>query len=170
MNTVKIKKILAPTDLSELSQVGVRYALNLARAVGADVTVYHVVNYDELIQYGEEMKGRVMTSLALRPPDNILERYKLALARFLSDHFSDLIPWVKIREKVELGRPDENIVEWAKKDGTDLIVISTHGRTGLSHMLMGSVTEKVVRHARCPVLSIRPETVQKAVQKVAAVA
>jgi nucleotide-binding universal stress UspA family protein len=99
-----------------------------------------------------------------------LERYQIALARFLSDHFSDLTPWIKIREKVELGKPDENIVEWAKKDGTDLIVISTHGRTGLSYILMGSVTEKVVRHTHCPVLSIRPETVQKAVQKVAAVA
>lgn len=166
----KIKKILAPTDLSELSEVGIRYALELAKEIGAEVTAYHVVNYDELIQYGEEMREVVQSSYTYRLPNSVLEGYQIALARFLSDHFSDLIPWVRIREKVELGRAAENIVERAKTEESDLIVISTHGRTGLSHMLMGSVTEKVVRHAHCPVLSIRPQTRQKAAQKVAAVA
>ncbi len=152
-----IKKILAPTDLSELSQAGVRYALGLARAVGAEVTVYHVVNLEELIHYGQEIEDRGTTDYAFRPADNALEKYILALSRFLKDHFSDLLPWVKIRETVELGTPYENIAERAKKEEADLIVISTHGRTGLAHILMGSVTEKVVRHAPCPVLSIRPQ-------------
>lgn len=153
----KIEKILAPTDLSELSQVGVRYALNLAKALGAEVTVYHVVNYGELMEYGDEI--RESADYRSRPPYPILERYQIALARFLSDHFSDLIPWVKVREKIELGKPDENIVERAIMEGSDLIVISTHGRTGLSHMLLGSVTEKIIRHARCPVLSIHPQAI-----------
>lgn len=164
----KIKKILAPTDLSELSQAGVRYALNLARAVGAEVTVYHVVNYDELLQYGEEMKGRM--AMRYPPPSDILDRHQTALTRFLSSHFSDLISWVKVHEKVEIGRPDKNIVEEAKKEGADLIIISTHGRSGLSHMLLGSVTEKVVRTAPCPVLSIHPRAEQKPMEKTAAVA
>ena len=143
-----------------------RYALNLAKAFGAEVTLYHVVNYEELLQYGEEMA----MDRPSPPAYSIFERGQIALARFLKEHFSDLIPSVKIHEKVELGRPDENIVEEAKKEGTGLIVISTHGRTGLSHILLGSVTEKVVRHAPCPVLSIRPQTGEKATQKVAAVA
>jgi len=159
----KIKKILAPTDLSDLSQAGVRYALNLAKAVGAEVMVYHVVNYEELIQYGEKM---AMTRPS-RPADSILEKAQTVLSRFLREHFADLIPPVKVHEKVELGRPDENIVEEARKERPDLIVISTHGRTGLSHILLGSVTEKVVRHAPCPVLSIRPEREQKASQRAA---
>lgn len=150
----KIKRILAPTDLSELSTVGVRYALNLARALGAEVTVYHVVNQEDLAQ----------------SPNPVLERYQLALARFLNDHFSDLTPWLKVRERLEIGRPEENIVERARKEGSDLIVISTHGRTGLSHVLVGSVTEKVVRTAPCPVLSIRPQHAEKTAQKAAAVA
>lgn len=162
----KIKRILAPTDLSELSQVGVRYALNLAKAVGAEVTVYHAVNSEELLWYGEKMKEKT----AFAPPYPVLEKYQSALSQFLKGNFSDLIPSLKVHEKVEMGSPDENIVEEASKGGTDLIVISTHGRTGLSHMLMGSVTEKVVRHAPCPVLSIRPAEEQKASQKVAAVA
>lgn len=150
----KIKKILAPTDLSELSRAGVRYALNLARALGAEVTVYHVVDQEDLMQ----------------SPNSVLERYQLALARFLNDHFSDLTPWLKVREKLEIGRPEENIVERARKEGSDLIVISTHGGTGLSHVFVGSVTEKVVRTAPCPVLSIHPQQAEKTTQKTAAVA
>lgn len=164
----KIKKILAPTDFSELSQVGVRYALNLAKGFGAEVTLYHVVSYEELVHYGETMKEDSVGSITFHPRDSVLEKYQLALHRFLEERFSDLIRSVKILEMVELGTPDLNIVEQAKKDGADLIVISTHGRSGLSHMLLGSVTEKVVRHAPCPVLSIPPQREQKASQKAVA--
>lgn len=163
----KIRKILAPTDLSELSQVGVRYALNLAKEMGAEVTLYHVVSYEELIQYGEKMKEKVVTSSTFQPPGSVLEKYQVELARFVRERFSDLIPSVRANEKVELGTPDVNIVEQAKREGADLIVISTHGRSGLPHILLGSVTEKVVRHAPCPVLSIRPPEVGKATRKAA---
>ena len=146
----RIKKILAPTDLSDLSQAGVRYAMELATTVGAEVTVYHVVGTDELMHHDP-----------LRALDHMLERSEAELGQFLEDYFSDLLPLVEVRKKVEIGAPDANIVEAAKKDGADLIVISTHGRTGLSHILVGSVTEKVVRHAPCPVLSIRPEAREK---------
>ena len=143
----RIKKILAPTDLSELSGAGVRYAFELAQTVGAEVTVYHAVSTEELLGYGRSgSRG------------DIIEKCDTEVRRFLDDHCSDLLPLAKVHRKVELGAPDINIVEEAKKEGTDLIVISTHGRTGLSHVLVGSVTEKVVRHAPCPVLSIRPES------------
>jgi nucleotide-binding universal stress UspA family protein len=152
-----IKKILAPTDLSELSQVGVRYALNLAKAIEAEVTVYHVVDYDTLIRYGQ----RSTAPSSFQPPDHFfLERYQNALSGFLMEHVSDLTPSVRMREKVELGTPDKSIVELAKSEGYDLIVLSTHGKTGL-RMTVGSVTEKVVQTASCPVLSIRPATGQE---------
>jgi len=61
-----------------------------------------------------------------------------------------------------MGAPAKNIVQEAKKEGADLIVMSTHGRTGLAHMLVGSVTEKVIRHAPCPVLSIHTHMAEKA--------
>src|SRR3972149_4334007 len=86
----------------------------------------------------------------------------LRRARHIKERFSDLIPPVKVNQKVELGAPDVNIVEQAKKEGADLIVISTHGRSGLSHTFIGRVTEKVVRQAHCPVLSIRPAKEEKA--------
>ncbi len=157
----RIKKILAPTDLSDLSQAGVRYALELAKAVGAKVTVYHVVCRDEFMRY---------ELLHVRPLllDNLLQRYRLELSGFLKQRFSALLAPIKLSQEVELGIPEDNIVTKAKEEAMDLIVISTHGRTGLSHMFMGSVTEHVIRHAPCPVLSIRSETAEKQNIKAAA--
>lgn len=165
----KIKKILAPTDLSKLSQAGVRHALNLARISGAEVTVYHAVGPDEIMGYAQNMEER-MANAVFRPSPPILENYQLALSRFLKDHFSLFVSQVEIREKVELGAPDKNIIEQAKKEGADLIVMSTHGRTGLSHVLVGSVTEKVIRGAPCPVLSIHPKPAEKRRKRLVAVA
>jgi nucleotide-binding universal stress UspA family protein len=92
-----------------------------------------------------------------RHTENLLEESQAALSHFLRDNLSDLLPLVAVRTKVELGLPYKNIVERAREDGADLIVMSTHGRTGFSHVLLGSVTEKVVRTAPCPVVSIHPE-------------
>jgi universal stress protein A len=153
----QIKKILVPTDLSELSQVGVRYALSLAKVIEAEVTVYHVVDYDTLIRYGQKSTA----PSSFQPPDHFfLERYQTALSQFVKDHVFGLTPGVKVGKKVELGTPDKSIVELAKSEGYDLIIMSTHGKTGL-RMTVGSVTEKVVRTAPCPVLSIRPQDAQK---------
>jgi nucleotide-binding universal stress UspA family protein len=106
----QIKKILAPTDLSGLSQVGVRYALNLAKNIDAEVTVYHVVDYDTLIRYGQKSTA----PSSFQPPDHFfLERYQTALSQFLKDHVSGLTSGVKVGEKVELGTPDKSIVELA---------------------------------------------------------
>ena len=138
----KIEKILAPTDLSGLSILGLRYALELARGWGAEVTVYQVTDATELASY----KARSL--------DDLIEKHKKALREFLNDNFAELLPLIEVREKVEVGSPAQSIVAEAEKEGSDLIVMSTHGRTGLSHLLMGSVTEKVVRSAVCPVFSV----------------
>ncbi len=151
-----IKKILAPTDFSELSQAGVRHALELAKAFGAEITVYHVISSAELMEIPKEtVEG--LDEHALHTLRHPLKSYQQAMSRFLKKHFSDLIPGIKIREKVEMGAPDKNIVNLAEQEGSDMIVMSTHGRTGLSHILVGSVTEKVVRQAHCPVFSIHPK-------------
>ncbi|HEY7319455.1 MAG TPA: universal stress protein [Candidatus Binatia bacterium] len=146
----KVEKILAPTDLSELSVVGMEYALELARGWGAEVTVYHVANAAELANY----KAYSM--------DDLLNKHRQNLGQFLNDHFAELLPLVEVRQKVEVGSPATNILEEAEREGSDLIVMSTHGRTGLAHMLMGSVTEQVVRNACCPVFSVHPAQPRKA--------
>lgn len=161
----KIKKILAPTDLTEDSKEGVRYALHLAIALGAELTTYYVVSYDENSRrcgpHGDKKTGqRPLPQYA-----NPLESYQFALAGFLNDHFPALIPWVKIREKVELGVADKKIVEWARKEESDLIIISFHG-SGMDPDAAGeSVGERVIRNAPCPVLSIRLPVGEEATQK-----
>lgn len=140
----KIEKILAPTDLSEISREGLSYALDLARGWGAEVTVYHVTDAAELANY---------KATSLR---DLIDKHQKAVEQYLNDHFADLLPLVELHTKVDVGSAAENIVAEAEKEGSDLIVMSTHGRTGLAHILMGSVTEYVLRNARCPVFSVHP--------------
>ena len=144
MRVKKIEKILAPTDLSDLSALGVNYALELARGWGAEVTVYHLTDAAELANY------KAFSLQAL------IDKHKHSVEQFLSARFSDLLPLVELRKKVEIGAPAEMILAEAEKETSDLIVMSTHGRTGVAHLLMGSVTEQVVRNAICPVFSVHP--------------
>lgn len=141
----KIAKILAPTDLSELSAIGIRHALELARSRGAELIVYYV------IEVGEEWVNRREEMGLAR---EMLAREKRLLERFLREKFADQINLVEIRQVVELGGAHGNIVEKAEREGVDLIVMSTHGRTGFEHLLIGSVSEKVIARAPCPVLII----------------
>jgi len=140
----KVEKILAPTDLSEISRIGLSYAFDLARGWGAELTVYHVTDAAELANY----KAASLQDL--------IEKRTKALAQYLSDHFAELLPLVELRTQVDIGSAADLIVAEAEKQGSDLIVMSTHGRTGLAHILMGSVTEHVVRNANCPVFSVHP--------------
>lgn len=149
----KIKKILALTDLSEFSQEGVCYALNLAKILGAEVTVYHVVNCN-LAELRGAAAGNGTIDVASPQYGRVRRNYQLALARFLNDHFPDLIPWVKIREKVEIGVPDKAILEWIKREETDLAVISTHATNDLSRGFAGSLAAKIVANVPCPVLCL----------------
>ena len=118
--------------------------MELARGWGAEVTVYHVANAAELVNY---------KAYSL---DDLLDKHRKSLAQFLNENFAELLPLVEVRQKVAIGSPATNILEEAEREASDLIVMSTHGRTGLAHVLMGSITEQVVRNAVCPVFSIHP--------------
>jgi nucleotide-binding universal stress UspA family protein len=152
-----IRKILAPTDLSTLSKMAVRFALTAAKHFDAEVIIYHVVNADEIRKLGDSLDGRTFIGSAL---PNLLETYlhthEVSLAQFVGQNFSDLLPAVKVEEKVELGNPSKNIVEHAKTEGVDLIINATRRKGGLSRLFLGSVTEQVIRNAPCPVLAIPP--------------
>jgi nucleotide-binding universal stress UspA family protein len=152
-----IRKILAPTDLSKLSRLGVRYALRVAKQFEAEVSIYHVVSADEIRKLGDKLTG--FTFFRGGFPNVLqtyLQTYELSLAQFVEQNFSDLLPTVKVDEKVELGSPDKNIVDRAKTEGIDLIIMASRGKSGLSRLLLGSVTEQVIRNAPCPVLAIPP--------------
>ena len=147
----KIKTILAPTDFSELSQGGVRYALELAEFQGAEVIIFHVADYKDIIKIQE------LHSPHLKSVQEYLNDRSTEVDKFLRKAFPELISKVKTHIEVDVGTPHEKILEMAKKKGADMIVMSTHGRAGLAHMLIGSVTEHVVRKSSCPVLSVRPQ-------------
>jgi universal stress protein A len=144
---MKLTKIIAPTDLSKLSRAGVRYALEMALGQGAEVVVYHVISED-----GDWFDK----DDALNPARALLPQQKVRLAEFVKETFGEFLGKVKIREVVEVGVPYKEIVRLAEDEDADLIVMSTHGRTGLEQVVLGSVAAKVVARAPCPVLSIRP--------------
>ena len=144
---IKTSKILAPTDLSDLSRTALRYALELAMERSAAVIVYHVISEDS-DWLGSDDK--------LNPANALLPQQRERLHAFMTEHFADLMDQVEVTEIVEAGVPHDKIVEKARSENADLIVMSTHGRTGFQQVLLGSVTAKVVARAGCPVLSMRP--------------
>ena len=133
-----LKTILAPTDFSDLSANGVRYACQLARDMGATLIVFNVVALDE--------------SNAVYKRE--IEQHKKQLEEFVAEKVADAGVGLKVRQMVDAGQPFGAIVDCAEKEGVDLIVMSSHGRSGLSRMLIGSVTDKILRGASCPVLVV----------------
>ncbi|MFO0951803.1 MAG: universal stress protein [Isosphaeraceae bacterium] len=145
---IEIRSILAPTDFSKHSELAVRYACGLAEKLGAKLYLLHVLS--EVVPVGPDpMLAPVM------PPEFYKETEaasKEALMKLLDP------AWGKptaVETAVRWGSPVDVVVDHAATHGVDLIVIATHGRTGLSHMLLGSVAERMIREAPCPVLTIR---------------
>jgi nucleotide-binding universal stress UspA family protein len=138
-----LKSILAPTDFSDLSANGVRYACQLAKEMGAALIIFNVVVLDE--------------SNAVNKRE--IEQHKKRLEEFVTEKVADAGVGLKVRQMVDAGQPFGAIVDCAEKEGVDLIVMSSHGRSGLSRMLIGSVTDKILRGASCPVLVVpaKPE-------------
>ena len=137
-----LKTILAPTDFSDLSANGVRYACQLARDMGAALIVFNVVALDE--------------SNAVNKRE--IEQHKKRLEEFVAEKVADAGVGLKVRQMVDAGQPFGAIVDCTEKEGVDLIVMSSHGRSGLSRMLIGSVTDKILRGGSCPVLVVPAKT------------
>ncbi|HTM08697.1 MAG TPA: universal stress protein [Verrucomicrobiae bacterium] len=144
---MKIQKILAPTDLSELSVEGLRYGLKAAQSEGAELLVYHVIGPSE------EWLARHEEMFTMK---QVVENRRRVLAQFVKLALGNLPAGLPVRAEVDLGVPYRKIIEKAEAEKADLIIMSTHGWSGLLHFLIGSVTEKVVNRAACPVLSIHP--------------
>lgn len=143
-----IKRILVPVDFSEPSLRALDYAIEFSRRLKSRVTVLHVV---EPVYYpmAGDMYG-VGVDLS-----NVYEQIERAARTQLSRLVAKLrVRRVAIRSLLCLGTAHQVIVETANKSKADLIVMSTHGRTGLAHVLMGSVAERVVRTAPCPVMTV----------------
>lgn len=145
--TMEIRQILAPTDFSEYSKEAVAYAFELAQKFGAKLLLLHVI---EMPAYPVE--GFVPPSIGSTLIEDLERQAWADLAQVLSEAQNDK---VALTRQVVVGIPYRKIVEVAAAEKVDLIVMATHGRTGLGHLLIGSVAERVVRTAPCPVLTIR---------------
>jgi nucleotide-binding universal stress UspA family protein len=146
--TDAITKILVPVDFSPHAERACHYATTLAHRLGAQLSLLHVVE-DPFVTGAWSAEVYVPNVPELL--DNLIRRAEGQLAN-LKESAAAL--GVTADTTVITGRPAHAIVEHAKEGGFDLIVMGTHGRTGLSHVVMGSVAERVVRRAPCPVLTM----------------
>lgn len=134
-SVIYLRKILVTTDLSEYSLAALEYAASFGLLYGARLHLLHVA---------DEGKG---------------DQAKRELDDFVTARIS---PDIKLQKSVRNGVPADAIKQFAEEEVIDLIVIATHGWTGLKHILMGSVAEKVIRQSRVPVLAVKPQQISDA--------
>jgi nucleotide-binding universal stress UspA family protein len=145
---ISIKRILAPVDFSPCSDKALAYAAELAEKFQAELICVYVVP-----DLTTAMPDAIMpVPIAAPDMDEILKSARQAVTKLMTDkNLSRLNP----RGDVRVGHAAKEIVDAAKESKVDLIVIGTHGRGGLAHLLLGSVAEKVIRTAPCPTLTVR---------------
>ena len=143
-----IQKIMVPIDFSEASEAAARYAAALARTVSASVHLIHVL---EVVPFAP---GPLEFYAGESEPAREA-RYEAACTRLNALAASMTANATRVTTEVRSGATADRIGEAVIDYGADLVVMSTHGRTGLSHLLLGSVAERLIRTARCPVLAIR---------------
>jgi len=143
---ISLKRILVPTDFSDYSKQAITYACELAKRFSAELQLLHVVP-----------PPLVAAPYIGAVADEVLQpevASKQALEELDDPEFAQVS---NVERVIQTGTPFVEIVRYAKEIDADLIVMGTHGRSGLVHALIGSVAEKVVRKAPCPVLTVRPE-------------
>ncbi len=144
---IKLQRILFPTDFSPLSEEARLYAYTLAEKFGAELHIVCVVQ--DVALMAPEMPDTF--AMPITNLDEVIRAAQQTIKRY---------PACGGKEPTRIvctGEPFVEIIKYAREQDIDLIVIGTHGRTGLVHVLLGSVAERVVRKAPCPVLTVRPE-------------
>ena len=141
----QLRKILVPLDFSDCSKKALQYAIPFAQHFNASIILLHVIQINFV---GGEF-GSIDFPLM---ETELRESRTKQLEAFARDEIRQRVPTETL---LRTGQPVSEIVLAAKKLGVDLIIISTHGHTGLKHVFLGSTTENVVRYAPCPVLTVR---------------
>ncbi|EEF62863.1 universal stress protein [Pedosphaera parvula] len=142
----QLKNIMVPVDFSEFSKRALEYALPLAEKFGAKIILVHVIEptfYPDNVMIPAETEevNAIMASEGRKMLDQLgAEKIKSG---------------IDSQKIITTGRPYNEIIQAAASQHADLIIMATHGYTGLKHMFMGSTAERVVRHAPCPVLVVR---------------
>ncbi|MBW2240680.1 MAG: universal stress protein [Deltaproteobacteria bacterium] len=143
---MQLDQILVPFDFSAGAGLAFDEALDLARRYGGKLTLLHAFVLNE----------QVYPYSAVMTEEEVDEARDAAIGALEEWRDRAEAAGVSIDVRVAPGMPSENIAAVAKEIGADLIVMGTHGRTGLAHVLLGSVTERTLRTAPCPVMAVRP--------------
>lgn len=163
---MQVRKILVPIDYSDDSHQALQCGASLAKQYGAKLLLLHVIPkaVEEVFQHDPGWEPFISSfsdqeigpERQIHPPDPFIidleEKARGELSDFAHKSLHEAVP---VEVKIGVGRPVEEILRMAREEGGDLIVMGTHGRTGLRHVLLGSVAEKVVRTAPCPVFTVR---------------
>lgn len=144
---IKIEKILFPTDFSACAKHALKYALDFASERGAKLYILHVIP-----KLNIPVGTGGLTFPVSKLYDDMEREAKKNIHHLVPKRFLEKI---KVENIIVRGTPFQEIIKAARKYDIDLITIATHGRTGLSHALLGSTAEKVVRTAPCPVLCVK---------------
>ena len=142
---MNLKTILFPTDFSESSEAALAFASTLAAESGAKLCILHVAEDSSAYVSGYAGFAYLPEMAEQVAKEN----------RTLLEQVKPTISGVEFEHRYETGSPAKEILELADREGVDLIVLGSHGRTGVSRLLMGSIAESVVRGANCPVLTVK---------------
>ncbi len=150
---VEIKKIAVPVDFTDVAPFVAKYAKGLAQKLDAEIVLIYIL--EDLSAYeGLYVDAKTLTELE----GKLIEGARNSMEEFVKEHFAD---YAKVKTHIEKGDVVEGIIEAAKKEGADLIIIGTHGRKGLDKILFGSVAEGVIKNSPIPVLSLNPHRMEK---------
>ena len=144
-----VKKIIFPTDFSDASRNALEYAVYMQKMFNAELEICHVV-FDETYL------------VTMYVPQGTLQGFLGELESGAQQHLDefiskcDILKGVPFKTKLLKGTPYSEIIKHAEEVKADMIVIGTHGRTGIEHVLFGSTAEKVISRATCPVLTVKP--------------
>jgi nucleotide-binding universal stress UspA family protein len=145
---ISLGTILVATDFSEPSECALKYGRALAEAFRGSLHVVHVVPDSMALPWATMADGMAMADVQKRWETDARERLEKLVAGFGSPH-------VHVELSIRAGDPVREITRYARAQAVDLVVLGTHGRGPVAHMIMGSVAERVVRTAPCPVLTVR---------------
>jgi len=153
---MKLNRVLTATDLSKQSGFALEWAAYLAQCMKADLVLLHVISEEE----GKIIEEVIGEGAVVQIPKGIRQNVVEDRQRKLREQYDMVVSReikgsLKMEEMSRSGVPFLEIIRAAKEKDVDLIVLGTHGRSGLSHVLIGSVAEKVVHHAHCGVLTVK---------------
>lgn len=148
---IRAKRILWPTDFSELALRACKYAKAFRDLFGSELHVLHVIALPLPMDVALAMPAETPISV---PEPELREAAHEGLERIIDEQFNGDSD---VKREVLFGTAWSGVCEYAQREEIELIVVSTHGRTGLQHVLIGSTAERIVQHAPCPVLVIKDE-------------